>query len=168
MTNRLDWNRERYRTRDRLLEYDFNIYPAVTHTAGLSMIYPWENMELSVLQKQIYQIALNNGYQEGEDSFWKKFSRDCIVFGTIDTFPVRGDEKTLYLDTESETLYYFKKTTTFNAEVAAILDVAIVDKAIVDSDGTEEFYLYVPIRAALMENILLNLDGGSATDVIDS
>ena len=65
-------------------------------------------MELSVLQKQIYQIALNNGYQESEDSFWKKFSRDCIVFGTIDTFPIPGDEKNLYFDTNTNILYYYK------------------------------------------------------------
>jgi len=32
--------KERRRTRDRLLEYDMLARP---HTAGLAMVYPWEN-----------------------------------------------------------------------------------------------------------------------------
>lgn len=144
MMNKLDWNRERYRTRDRLLEYDFNIYPAVTHTAGLSMVYPWENMELSVLQKQIYQIALNNGYQEGEDSFWKKFSRDCIVFGTIDTFPIPGDEKNLYFDTNTNILYYYKVSSEpVNSALLNLIGVRIEET---EENGTL-YHLYIPIKA---------------------
>jgi len=35
--------KERWRTRDRLLEYDISIMPARPRTAGLAMVYPWEN-----------------------------------------------------------------------------------------------------------------------------
>jgi len=54
---KLDWNRERYRTRDLLLEYDTAIMPARPRTAGLAMVYPWENLTLSTLKAQIIEIA---------------------------------------------------------------------------------------------------------------
>jgi len=43
--------KERWRTRDRLLEYDESIMPLRPHSAGLSMIYPWENVTLLTLEK---------------------------------------------------------------------------------------------------------------------
>lgn len=159
--------RERRRTRDRLLEYDSFIMPYHPRQAGLSMVYPWENMNLSMLQKQIYQIALNEGFQESEQIFWNHFSQGNIIFGTLDTFPIDGDEKALYFDTNTESLYYFKRTTTFDEGVSALLGVAIVNRALVGTDGTEEYCLYIPLKAYLMENIILNIDGGSSTEVID-
>lgn len=53
----IDWNYERHRTRDRLLEYDINIMPPHPHSAGLSMVYPWENVSLKMLETQILALA---------------------------------------------------------------------------------------------------------------
>ena len=159
--------RERRRTRDRLLEYDSFIMPYHPRQAGLSMVYPWENINLSVLQKQIYQIALNEGFQDSEQAFWNRFSQDNIVFGTLNTFPIDGNEKALYFDTNSESLYYFKRSTTLNENVSALIGVAIVNHAIIDTNGTEEYCLYIPLKAYLMENIILDIDGGSSIEIID-
>ena len=41
MTNKRDWNYERYRTRDLLLEYDKAIMPPRPRAAGLSNVYSW-------------------------------------------------------------------------------------------------------------------------------
>ena len=159
--------RERRRTRDRLLEYDSFIMPYHPRQAGLSMVYPWENMNLSMLQKQIYQIALNEGFQESEQIFWSRFSQGNIIFGTLDTFPIDGDEKALYFDTNTESLYYFKRTTTFNEEASALLGVAIANRALIETNGTEEYCLYIPLKAYLMEDIILDIDGGSSIEIID-
>ena len=158
---------ERKKTRDRLLEYDSFIMPYHPRQAGLSMVYPWENMNLSMLQKQIYQIALNEGFQESEQIFWSRFSQGNIIFGTLDTFPIDGDEKALYFDTNTESLYYFKRTTTFNEEASALLGVAIVNRALIETNGTEEYCLYIPLKAYLMEDIILDIDGGSSIEIID-
>jgi len=83
---KIDWNYERYRTRDLLLEYDATIMPphpragglamiypwgsdifdnivdmhipSRPHTTTLSMVYPWENTSLSILNHQLYLIAV--------------------------------------------------------------------------------------------------------------
>lgn len=153
-----DWNYERYRTRDRLVEYDFNVYPAVPHTAGLQMIYPWENLMLSSLSHSIFLLAQRSGYTGEEDDFWSSFSESKIHFGTLNTFPIPGEENSLYFDKETGILYYFKISTTINYEQAALADVAIVDHALVNNDGTEVFYLYIPVRAYLIEDTILNTD----------
>lgn len=59
------WNRERKRTRDRLLRYDFNMAPAAPQTAELPYVYPWENLRLNQLGRQIYELACQNGFEEG-------------------------------------------------------------------------------------------------------
>ena len=107
----MDWNRERYRTRDRLLEYDFSLIPPRPHTAGLSMIYPWENNFLDNLVHQLYLIAANTGYIGDEDTFIKLFgsfmNNKQILFASFSTFPQTGDYNMLYFDIDEKILYYW-------------------------------------------------------------
>ena len=74
------WNRERKRTRDRLLDYEFTIVPPHPHSGGipfifpietdssipildaastvLPIIYPWENVQLDFLEDEIFGYQL--------------------------------------------------------------------------------------------------------------
>lgn len=153
-----NWNYERWRTRDRLLEYDFNIYPALPHSAGLSMVYPWENITLANLDKQIIEIARNHEYDGDDETFWERFVSGGVYFGTLSTFPVPGEETLLYLDKETDILYYFKSTSELNYDIAIEKGVEIV--------GNEDnvYYCYIPVRALPIENLILNC--GDAAEYI--
>ena len=153
------WNKERKRTRDRLLEYDFNIVPPHPHSAGLSIVYPWENMQLYQLEYQIYTLAQNNGYNGTMEDLWNVFSKyGYIISGTISTFPLPGDTKNIYFDTETGIIYYFKISETINNE--ALESTGAVATAA--NDGT--FYVYIPVRALLIEDTILNC--GDASEYI--
>lgn len=154
-------------TRDLLLEYDEYILPVrPRRTAGLSMIYPWENLELTILSKQILEIAKQYGYTGDEKAFWNHFSEGTIITGTLDTFPIPGNEKNLYFDKESEILYYFKATTsTIYTELAARIGVAIVGTSIIEDTQEVIQYLYIPIRAMPIEDLII--DAGSAAEHMD-
>lgn len=65
--------KERWRTRDLLLEYDSHIMPPRPRTAGLGMIYPWENISISSLIKQLFMIAAENGFLGTEADFKTNF-----------------------------------------------------------------------------------------------
>lgn len=151
--------KERRRTRDLLLEYDTAIMPARPRAAGLAMVYPWENTSLNILSKQIYEIAAKNGYLESEEEFWKHFSEGAgVVVGTIDTFDVPGKENQLYLDKETEILYYFKVAgPEIATEIAEQVGVVVV--------GTEDSktYLYIPIHALPIESLILDRDSSTIT-----
>lgn len=100
MTNKRDWNYERYRTRDLLLEYDKAIMPPRPRAAGLSnvynwgstiltdegtldapipiqknisLIYPWENTSLTIFSNQLYKVAVVNGFIGTEKDFLDRF-----------------------------------------------------------------------------------------------
>jgi len=107
----LDWNRERYRTRDLLLEYDYSIMPVRPRTAGLAMVYPWESTNLRILNHQFYQMAVINGYAGTEDEFKRIFnnyvSKYNVIFAKYNEFPRYGDKDKLYFDTEEKALYYW-------------------------------------------------------------
>ena len=94
-------NRERYRTRDLLLEYDRAIMPPKPRAAGLGSIYtwldanevtqgeadvppdptapnvtsvyPWENTSLIILSNQLYTLAANSGYTGTSQEFYRYF-----------------------------------------------------------------------------------------------
>ena len=150
------WNRERKRTRDRLLEYDFNIVPPHPHTAGLSMLYPWENLQISMIGIAILQLARKNGFSGDDAAFWERFSEGAVIKGAAATFPATGHSNNLYLDEDTGTLYYFKENSTpINVEVAEEIG------AIITSNNN----LYIPIRALLIENTILNC--GDAAEYID-
>lgn len=102
---------ERHRTRDLLLEYDINIMPPHPHTAGLSIIYPWENTSISNLLKQLFIIASRSGFSGTEDNFKAHFgaylSNKEIIFDNFINFPIVGEEDKLYFDLDEKILYYW-------------------------------------------------------------
>lgn len=138
---KLDWNHERYRTRDLLLEYDTAIMPPhpragglamvypwgseyydnvvdmyvphSTHTATLSMIYPWENTSLNILNHQLYLIAVQSGFDGTEEDFKELFTGyvgpRSIMFATYAAFPETGITDKLYFDLETKILYYWNE-----------------------------------------------------------
>lgn len=147
----LDMNKERWKTRDLLVDSS----KINTPFSSIKTVYPWENMQLDMLSKQIYQIAQNYGYSGDEKAFWDKFSNGPVVISTVDEFPVVGEEDRLYLDKESGILYYFIATTNvIYHELANALDVNI------SGENTEEdqtvTYLYIPIKAMPIENLILS------------
>ncbi len=156
--------RERKRTRDRLLEYNPMIIPPRPHTAGLAMIYPWENSSLSILQHQLFLIAQNNGFEGEESEFLDRFvhgGKGGVNVGTINTFPIPGVEDQLYLDTGTEILYYFKIAPDgISAEIADKIGAEVVGRA-----EDNSIYVYIPVRALPIEPLLL--DCGSSTESID-
>ncbi len=152
--------RERKRTRDRLLDYAL---PPRPHTAGLAMVYPWENSSLSILSHQLFLIARNNGFTGEESEFLTKFSNNAggVNIGTINTFPIPGVEDQLYLDIESEILYYFKIAPDgISTEIADKVGAEVVGRA-----EDNSIYVYIPVRALPIEPLLL--DCGSSTELID-
>lgn len=155
---------ERRRTRDLLLEYDISIMPPHPRSAGLKMIYPWENINNSVLKQQIYDIALDNGYVGTVDDFWDKFSSSVLVHGTLDTFPVPGNEYSLYFDDDTSVLYYFKSANgALNEKLIARIGAAIVGTSVVVGEDIVT-YLYIPVRALPIEDLIY--DSGDASDYI--
>ena len=160
------WNRERFKTRDRLLEYDASIMP-LTPTAGASsipMIYPWENASLAILSHQIFKLAQASGYTGPEDLLFKRFDAGVIhSYSTLDEFPVPGIVNDLYLDTTTQILYYYVATTNpIDVDKIAIIGGAIVGYSII-GDKTET-RLYLPVRALPMEDIIYNC--GDAAEYI--
>ena len=110
--------KERWRTRDRLLEYDINIMPARPHTAGLAMIYPWEDFsweipDYQILGEWLFSLAVASGYQGSKNDLRNNFgsylerNHQEIIFGTLSTFPVSGEKNKLYFDLTEKILYYW-------------------------------------------------------------
>lgn len=184
-----DWNYERKRTRDRLIEYDISIMPLYPHSGGiavpypqeaeniritipsiiaearLNVIYPWENYSLTILSHQLYLIARDNGFPGTEKQFLEKFgslnviTENNVIVGIINNFPMIGDTNALYLDRETGILYYFKATeNTINEEIATIMG------AIIKGKENEMTFLYIPVRALLIEDTILNC--GDASEYI--
>lgn len=158
----LDWNKQRYLTRDLLLEYDSrimpphpraggisqvypwgstyfdnvvdNFIPSSPHTTTLSMIYPWENTALNILNQQLYLIAVQHGFD-----------------GTIEDFNM------LF------TSYVGPRSIMF-ATYEQFPDTGIQDKLYFDLNEKILYYWdnneYNPINAMLIANT--RIDGGEA------
>lgn len=99
---------ERWRTRDRLLEYDRDIMPLVPHTAGLRMVYPWEDFNLG---RMLYELAVSSGYDGTYTEFINSFgvfvSGKSIIYALFNEFPEEGDSELLYFATDEKILYYW-------------------------------------------------------------
>ena len=126
---------ERRRTRDLLLEYDSTIMPPRPRAAGLSIIYPWENLNLSIFTQQLFAMAANSGFEGTEQDFKEQFGSYLqgkqIIYQTYDNFPIIGEDNKLYFDLNDKILYYW------------------------DQD-------YYPVNALLIENTIL--DSGNAPE----
>ena len=157
------WNRERKRTRDRLLNYDSSIMPFHPSTASIPVVYPWEQTQLSMLSHQIYKIALSNGYTGNEQLLFRHFNGSAFYYyNSITDFPMRGILGDLYFDLSTQVLYYYAVAPgELDPEKIALVGGAIVGYSIV----TNETYLYLPVRALPMEDIILN--SGTAAEFID-
>lgn len=110
----LDENNSRRQTRDLLLNVD-----GYNENQELPMVYPWENLQLSVLSQQLSKLGFSGGELSGEDG-QQSDDNYSIVFGTLQTFPTPGNEDTLYFDTESGILYYFKQATATYEQISAL------------------------------------------------
>lgn len=153
----LNWNYERWRTRDRLLEYDSNIMPPRPQDAGLKVVYPWVDTSYTVLQHQIFQIAQNLGYQASEPEFYQLLISDKtdVVVGTLATFPIPGEADVLYLDEDTGIVYYFHEfSETVYTERAARIGAAIVGYSLLEDTKTIITDTYIPISAKVLEGTL--------------
>ena len=94
-----DWNKQRRRTRDLLLEYDQSIMPPRPRAGGLPMVYPWGNdfdenstalppfpnssiiasiypwelQNLTIMGDWLYQFSKNTGYSGTREEFYSYF-----------------------------------------------------------------------------------------------
>lgn len=105
--------RERKRTRDLLLDYDSTGICRIPRprTAGLAMVYPWENIALSTLLKQLYVLAADSGFSGTEQEFSEKFGSyfegKQIIYANYDSFPEEGETDKFYFDLTDKILYYW-------------------------------------------------------------
>ena len=156
-----NWNHERWRTRDLLLEYDAAIMPPHPragglamiypwgssvydnvvdmsiphnpHTTTLSMIYPWENTSLNILNHQLYLIAVQSGFDGTEEDFKELFK------GYV------GPRSIMF------------------AVYSAFPETGITDKLYFDLETKILYYWdeeYIPVNAMLIAET--TLDGGEA------
>lgn len=155
MMEKLDWNYERYRTRDRLLEYSIDIMPPRPHSGGLSLIYPWEDISINQLSKQFIKLVYSHGFTGDEQELWNRFSDGVIKHGTLNTFPIPGNKNNLYFDVETEILYYFKAIPHIVLpEDAAVVGAAIVGSSKLGEEKQSYTYLYIPVKSLSIENTL--------------
>lgn len=146
--NHLNWNRQRERTRRRLLDY-FPINESIPEAIAQTF-YPIVNSSNKILKNQLYTIAKEYGYQESIDKFLNKFIRNegILVKGTLNTFPIPGNQDNLYLDQQTEILYYFKivKQSNYTQETA-VAGSAIVGQSKIEDTQQTELYIYQPVHA---------------------
>lgn len=103
----------RIRTRDLLLEYDNHIMPPRPRAAGLGLVYPWENYNTSILEQQLFSIAMATGYTgtaiEFKTHFGEYLQKNEIIFSTLVDFPENGVYNKLYFDVDEKILYHWDR-----------------------------------------------------------
>lgn len=154
MKKGIDWNYERYRTRDLLLdkELENNFYIPKINNIPINLSYQ------SYLSYQLYQLAIKYGFVGTEQEFLENFGNNNgkIIHGTLRTFPKIGDPKNFYFDEETAILYYFKVVNAYvYPEDAARIEAAIVGYSTIAELQLTETYIYIPVRAASLEDSLL-------------
>ena len=110
--NKLDWNRERYRTRDLLLSYELVEGPPDPQSINISAPYPWEDFTFTRIVNTIYDIAHASGYEDDMSSFLHNFGSlleyKSIIYANYEDFPTTGDAQHLYFDLNEKILYYWE------------------------------------------------------------
>lgn len=103
--------KERWRTRDLLLEYDSHIVPPRPRAAGLGIVYPWENFTLNFIAQQLFLLAQSSGFTGTAQDFINHFGAYLndreIIFASFVDFPTVGDTDKLYFDLGEKILYYW-------------------------------------------------------------
>ena len=103
--------KERWRTRDLLLEYDSHIVPPRPRAAGLGIVYPWENFTLNFIAQQLFLLAQSSGFTGTAQDFINHFGAYLndreIIFAAFIDFPTVGDTDKLYFDLGEKILYYW-------------------------------------------------------------
>jgi hypothetical protein len=101
----------RIKTRDLLLEYDKVIMPPKPRAAGLGSVYPWENLPISFFSQQLFQLAMNSGFEGTEADFKNKFGSYLqskqIIYANYTDFPAIGEIDKFYFDLIEKILYYW-------------------------------------------------------------
>lgn len=147
----LDMNKERWKTRDLLL--NTNNYQAANN---IQTVYPWAQIQRSQLEEQIYGIAVDSGYEgsfaEFAIKFLKNYVNGNIIVGTLDTFPEEGDTKDLYFDTEKNCIYSFKTIIVNEIDPNFENDGNKIKKIEENSEEKTIFY-YSPIKNLITEEV---------------
>ena len=153
----LDVCKERWKTRD-LLDNQTQIATG-GFISSIESVYPWEELQQTQLEEMLYNIAKNNGYTGSIEDFGKHyasiFAGGSVVKGSIEDFPFEGDAQNLYLDSKSDILYYYKVASQVNMELVNYVAAKVAG---IDDEGN--YHLYIPIKAAIIENLIIT--GGGA------
>ena len=129
---------DRRKTRDLLLEYDMDVCPPRPRAAGLAIIYPWENINLTIFAQQLYQIAAKSGYEGTEDVFMANFGsylgNKSILFANYNDFPETGESNKVYFALDEKILYYWDEN-----EYKPV-KATLIDDTILYSGDASEYY----------------------------
>lgn len=149
-------SQERRKTRDLLLEY--HLGPYYPRAGGLSIVYPWENVDITIFEHQFFEMARQNGFEGTKEDFWEAFSSQSdIVAEQVSEFPVPGNPKTLYYDNTTGIVYSFKNITDEEVLQKELENGGI---EVGQSEDGETHYVYAPIQATPTEG--LTFYGGGA------
>ena len=168
ITMTFDWNRERRRTRDRLLDLQLTMLPPHPNNVELPIIYPWSNITRVEIERQLFSIVQAYGYTGTPEQFFSTFSNisSNIINGRVHEFPVPGVNNCLYLDKDTDILYCFKEVREYiSPETAETMGAVIVGQFVDEETQNTITYLYIPIRSLLIADTILN--GGDAAEYID-
>lgn len=61
------WNRERKRTRDRLLGFGIDVLPFYSSMPSWASIFPWEALPLEPLEAQLLNLLIENSMDENNE-----------------------------------------------------------------------------------------------------
>lgn len=115
-----------------------DVCPPRPRAAGLSIIYPWENMNLTIFAQQLYQIAARSGYEDTEETFMNNFGsylgNKPILYAVFANFPETGENDKLYFALDEKILYYWDET-----EYKPV-KATLIDDTILYSGDASEYY----------------------------
>lgn len=136
----LDMNKDRWKTSE--LTLDTNVYQAANN---IQTVYPWERLQRSQLIEQLYQVAVENGYNGTRDEYLSKnaevLNANEIITGKLDSFPIPGNIENIYFDNEKAILYYYQF---IEGEIDTTSSKFADARIFIDEDNNT--HLYIPIK----------------------